>query len=63
MLMLQQKSSQLSGVMPRLGLGIHEFGTAGSVFTDGNSWTPRPSLGVTIEYKMKIEILPKSTSH
>jgi hypothetical protein len=31
--------------MPRLGLGIHEFGTAGN-----KSWIPRPSLGMTTEW-------------
>src|SRR5581483_4306793 len=33
--------------MPRLGLGIHEFDRDRSTHSARNSWTPRPSLGVT----------------
>jgi hypothetical protein len=46
--------------MPRLGLGIHEFGAAGSVSHGRNSWTPRPSLGVTTEYEKNSERLSES---
>src|SRR5262245_22454989 len=33
--------------MPRLGLGIHEFRLAEPSLSQADSWTPRPSLGVT----------------
>jgi hypothetical protein len=36
--------------MPRLGLGIHEFRAV-----EANSWTPRPSLGVTTESVVVVE--------
>jgi hypothetical protein len=44
------RETNQNSVMPRLGLGIHEFVAAGLVPAERNSWTPRPSLGVTIVF-------------
>jgi hypothetical protein len=55
MLIVPPENSLPDGVMPRLGLGIHEFGSAGSACMDRDSWTPRPRLGVTIEWVAKVE--------
>jgi hypothetical protein len=36
-------------VIPRLGLGIHEFSGKSAVPPDENSWMARPSLAMTME--------------
>jgi hypothetical protein len=41
-------------VMPRLGLGIHEFRSASPLFAETDSWIPRPSLGMTIEFEAAV---------
>jgi hypothetical protein len=41
--------------MPRLGLGIHEFGAADSLFAETNSWIPSLKLGMTNEYGSTVE--------
>src|SRR5689334_5695131 len=51
-------------VMPRLGLGIHEFRAADTEREGTNSWIPRPSLGMTIEFmeRARLYAFPRFSS-